>query len=203
MARSGSVRFRVRFRPVPELHGSVRPVRFGSVRFLIPSCHCCRQVRAEDPVACTVTKVRETRKRASRTHSYSATPSCAIMHAQAHAPVPHPCVFYPCDNDNNKKKKKNDNNRKDTVRFDSFRFQTFRKLIGSVPFGSEIYVSGSTRFGLRFSDTPWLGPVRFGSVPRPVPACSGIKRFRSAGSVRFLIPSCYIRVYIIVYHSCV
>ena len=34
MARSGSVRFRVQFRPVPELHGSirfgsVRPVRFG------------------------------------------------------------------------------------------------------------------------------------------------------------------------------
>ena len=61
---------------------------------------------------------------------------------------------------------------------------------------------GSTRFGLRFSDTPWLGPVRFGSVPRPVPAGSGITRFGSvrfgsvrfgsAGSVRFLIPSCYL-----------
>ena len=27
--RFGSVRFRVRFRPVPELNGSVRPIRFG------------------------------------------------------------------------------------------------------------------------------------------------------------------------------
>ena len=34
------------------------------------------------------------------------------------------------------------------------------------------------------------GPVRFGSFPRPVPAGSRIKRFGSAGSVRFLIPSC-------------
>ena len=38
------------------------------------------------------------------------------------------------------------------------------------------------RFGLRFLDASWLGPVRFGSVPRPVPARSRIKRF---GSVRF------------------
>ena len=51
---------------------------------------------------------------------------------------------------------------------------------GSVRFGN--YFPGSTRFGLRFSDASWLGPVRFGSVPRPVPAGSGIKRF---GSVRF------------------
>ena len=29
VARFGSVRFRVRFRPVPELNGSVRPIRFG------------------------------------------------------------------------------------------------------------------------------------------------------------------------------
>ena len=40
--RFGSVRFRVRFRPVPEFIGSVRfgSVRFGStgsVRFLVPS----------------------------------------------------------------------------------------------------------------------------------------------------------------------
>ena len=41
---------------------------------------------------------------------------------------------------------------------------------------------GSTRFGLRFSDAWWLGPVRFGLFPRPVPAGSRIKRF---GSVRF------------------
>ena len=38
------------------------------------------------------------------------------------------------------------------------------------------------RFGLCFSDASWLGPIRFGSEPRPVPASSEIKRF---GSVRF------------------
>ena len=81
---------------------------------------------------------------------------------------------------------------KESVRFDSFRFRTFRKFIGSVRFGN--YFPGSTRFGLRFSDASWLGPVRFGSFPRPVPAGSRIKRFgsvRFGGSVRFLIPSCY------------
>ena len=108
--------------------------------------------------------------------------------------------------------------RKEPVRFDSFRFRTFRKLIGSVRFGSIRFHSvpfgsirfhsvpfgsirfhsvpfgsirfhsvrrtnpGSTRFGLRFSDALWLGPVRFGSVPRPVLAGSRSKRF---GSVRF------------------
>ena len=59
--------------------------------------------------------------------------------------------------------------RKEPVRFDSFRFRT------------NIF-PGSMRFGLRFSDASWLGPVRFGSFPRPVPAGSRIKRF---GSVRF------------------
>ena len=132
----GPVQFGSVPRPVPAGSGIKRlgSVRFGwfdsagSVRFLIPSCHWCRQVRAEEPVACTVSK-QYARKRASRTHTDSASPSCAIIHAQAHAPVPHSCVFYPCDNDNN------DNNRKDTTRIDSFRFQTFRKLIGSVRFG--------------------------------------------------------------------
>ena len=86
--------------------------------------------------------------------------------------------------------------RKEPVRFDSFRFRTFRKFIGSVRFGSENSLPGSMRFGLRFSDASWLGgPVRFGSVPRPVPAGSGIERFGSvrfgsAGSVRFLLPPC-------------
>ena len=56
VARSSSVRFRVRFRPVPELNDSVRFGSAGSVRFLIPSCHWCRQERAEEPVACTVSK---------------------------------------------------------------------------------------------------------------------------------------------------
>ena len=110
--RFGSVRFRVRFRPVPELNGSVRFGSAGSVRFLIPSCHWCRQVRAEEPVACTVSK-QYARKRASRTHTYSATPSCAIIHAQAHAPVPHPCVFYPCDDNNDNNNDSNNNNNND------------------------------------------------------------------------------------------
>ena len=34
-----SVRFRVRFRPVPEFNGLIRFGSAGSVRFLIPSCH--------------------------------------------------------------------------------------------------------------------------------------------------------------------
>ena len=42
---------------------------------------------------------------------------------------------------------------------------------------------GSTRFGLRFSDASWLHPIRFGSVPRLVPAGSG--RFGSVRPVRF------------------
>ena len=42
-------------------------------------------------------------------------------------------------------------------------------IIGSVQFGSEIRFPGSTRFGLRFRGAWWLGPIWFGSVPRPVP----------------------------------
>ena len=38
--RFGSVRFRVLFRPVPELIGSVRFGLAGSVQLLIPSCEC-------------------------------------------------------------------------------------------------------------------------------------------------------------------
>ena len=81
--------------------------------------------------------------------------------------------------------------RREPVCFDSFRFRTFRKRcwFGSVRFGRFI-CPGSTRFRLRFSDASWLGPVRFGSFPRPVPAGSRIKRFGSAGSVWFLVPSC-------------
>ena len=89
----------------------------------------------------------------------------------------------------------------------SVRFQTFRRFIGSVRFGSGLFEDssvrlgsvrtiifpGSMRFGVHFSNASWLGPVRFGSFPRPVPAGFRIKgsvRFGSAGSVRFLIPSC-------------
>ena len=60
---------------------------------------------------------------------------------------------------------------------------------GSVRFGSvrKLFFPGSTRFGLRFSDAAWLGPVRFGLFPRPVPAGSRITWFVSVrfGSVRF------------------
>ena len=56
---------------------------------------------------------------------------------------------------------------------------------GSVRFGSENQIPGSTRFGLRFSDVSWLGPVRFGSFPRPVPAGSRIKLRGSVRPVRF------------------
>ena len=62
---------------------------------------------------------------------------------------------------------------------DSFRFWTLRKIIGS--FRTDDF-PGSTRFGLCLSNASWLGPVRFGSFPRPVPAGSRIKRF---DSVRF------------------
>ena len=57
----------------------------------------------------------------------------------------------------------------------SFRFGSVRTNI----------CPGSTRFDLRFSDASWLGPVRFGSVPRPVPAGSRIKRFGSVPFGRF------------------
>ena len=72
-------------------------------------------------------------------------------------------------------------------RFGSIRFGS--GLLGnlSVRFGSENNISRFDGFSLRFSDASWLGPVRFGSVPRPVPAGSGMKRFGSVrfGSVRF------------------
>ena len=57
----------------------------------------------------------------------------------------------------------------------------------SVRFGSvrTFIFPGSTRFGLRFSDVSWLGLVRFGSFPRPVPAGSRIKRFGSVRPVQF------------------
>ena len=71
----------------------------------------------------------------------------------------------------------------------------------SVRFGSvrKFSFPGSTRFGLRFSDASWLGPVRFGSA-------SGSGRFQnytvrsgSAGSVRFLIHSCRLLFLLISY----
>ena len=54
---------------VNMVRGASKPVRFG-FEFFIPSCHWCRQVRAGEPVACTVSK-RCTRKCASRTRIYS------------------------------------------------------------------------------------------------------------------------------------
>ena len=86
---------------------------------------------------------------------------------------------------------------KEPVRFDSFRFRTFLRLIGSVRFGSEKY---SSRFDAvrpaffgRVVARSGSVSVRFGSSLRPVPAGSGINssvRFGSAGSLRFLFPSC-------------
>ena len=69
----------------------------------------------------------------------------------------------------------------------SVRFVSVPDFSKIVRFGSvwKLYFPGSTRFGLRFSDASWLGPVRFGSFPRPVPAGSRIQRFGSNRSVRF------------------
>ena len=44
---------------------------------------------------------------------------------------------------------------------------------------------GSTRFGLCVSDASCLGPGRFGSFPRPVPAGSRMKQFGSIRPVWF------------------
>ena len=69
-------------------------------------------------------------------------------------------------------------------RFASIRFGSGLFGNSSVRFGlvRKIKNPCSTRFGLRFSDVSWLGPVRFCSVPRLVPAGSRIEWF---GSVRF------------------
>ena len=77
--------------------------------------------------------------------------------------------------------------RKEPVRFDSLRFRNFEN--SSVRFGSEI-VFVPVRRGSACAFRARRGSVRFGSVPRPVPAGSEINRFGSADSVRFLIPSC-------------
>ena len=62
----------------------------------------------------------------------------------------------------------------------------------SVPDFSRIHRNGSvrfgifiTRFGLCFSDASRLGPVRFGSFPRPVPELNGSVRFGRFGSVSY------------------
>ena len=64
--------------------------------------------------------------------------------------------------------------RKESVRFVSVPDFSTILWFGSV---RQIAFPGSTQFGLRFSDAAWLGPVRFGSVPRRVPAGSRIKQF--------------------------
>ena len=65
-----------------------------------------------------------------------------------------------------------------SIRFGSVSFEKSLFRFGSV---WQLFLSGSMRFGLYFLNASWFGPVRFGSVPRPVPAGSEIKRF---GSVR-------------------
>ena len=69
--------------------------------------------------------------------------------------------------------------RKEPVRFDSFQFLDFRKLIGSVRFGSARFglvrtntFPGSTRFGVFGRIVAPYGSVRFGSA-------SGSGRFRN------------------------
>ena len=99
--------------------------------------------------------------------------------------------------------------RREPVRFDSFRFRTFRKLIGSVQFSSDKNnCPGSMRFGLRFSDASSLGPVQFVLLPRPAPAGSRNKRFASVRPVRFAsvrpvrfgsVSYIYIYIYIYMY----
>ena len=80
----------------------------------------------------------------------------------------------------------NNISRKESVRFDSFRFRILLNT-SSVRFVSvrKIIFPGSTRFGLRFPDFSWHGSIRFGSFPRPVPAGSETKRFGSVRPVRF------------------
>ena len=68
----------------------------------------------------------------------------------------------------------------------------FRKCIGSVRFGQLNFpVRRGSACG--FLDASWLGSGRFRVRFRPVPESNGSVRFGSAGSVRFLIPSCLTR----------
>ena len=87
-----------------------------------------------------------------------------------------------------------------------YKQSTERNRLGSIRFGSGLLNNssvrfgsvrtnifpGSTRFGLRFSDASWLGPIRFGSFARAEPVGSRIERFGSVrlGSVRFGSYSC-------------
>ena len=54
----GSVRFHVRFRPVPELNGSDRFGSAGSVRFLVPSCKKWEEVRSQEELSEEMTKTK-------------------------------------------------------------------------------------------------------------------------------------------------
>ena len=80
------------------------------------------------------------------------------------------------------------NNRKEPVRFDSVRLQTFRTIIGSVGFGSAIHFSSSMRVGLLFRTVRIVarsGSVRFGSVRFRVRFRLVPKLINRFGSVRF------------------
>ena len=80
--------------------------------------------------------------------------------------------------------------RKEPVRFDSFRLRTCSRIHRFISV-RKLFFPGSTRFGLRFSDASWLGPVRFASsIQFPEVSLSGFRvRFRPipelTGSVRF------------------
>ena len=82
-----------------------------------------------------------------------------------------------------------------SVRFVSVRFVLKIKRFGSVRFGNK-HFPGSTRFGQRFFARV---VARFGSVPRPVPAGSEIKRFGSV-SCSFLLPGGTTCLTLLVYH---
>ena len=82
--------------------------------------------------------------------------------------------------------------RKEPLRFDSFRFRNFRKLIGSVRFGSERSFSwfDAVRPALFGRVVARSDSVRSGSAVSSGRFRNSRVWFGSAGSVRFLIPSC-------------
>ena len=97
-------------------------------------------------------------------------------------------------------------NRKETVRFDSFRFQTFRQLIDSVRFGSELYFSRFDAVRLAFFGHVMArsSSVRFRVRFRPVPEFNGLVRFGSVRPVRFGFSFLPVYIYIYVYvYTCV
>ena len=88
--------------------------------------------------------------------------------------------------------------RKETVRFDSFRFQTFRKFMGLVRFGSAFCLPRFDAVRLAFSRhaVARFGSVRFRVRFRPVPELNGSVRFGRFGSVSHFFLYIYIYIYL-------